>query len=199
MISSVKRNNMIPEFIEFCQKLFPSIDPYTAEQAKKAMLQFEGEHGPALTRSFTDTDIWQGDVFSDMPFFFTDDDGQLRTMSCKAFLLSNTCDAVRDDNLLFAAMRPLSDFQENRSLIDGIKRNQRYSAFYLPDVILGDEFVDFEMISTFSRKKFTELLEARKIRRLASLSQVGYYMFICKLTVFFMRPEDVEVNKDRAM
>ena len=32
---------MIPEFIDFCKELFPSIDPYTKEQAKQAMKQFE--------------------------------------------------------------------------------------------------------------------------------------------------------------
>ena len=34
---------MLSEFIDFCTELFPSISPYTKEQAKVAMEQFETE------------------------------------------------------------------------------------------------------------------------------------------------------------
>lgn len=36
---------MIPEFIDFCKELFPSISPYTRDQAKRAMEQFEDLYG----------------------------------------------------------------------------------------------------------------------------------------------------------
>ena len=37
----------------------------------------------------------------------------------------------------------------------------------------------------------------KKVNRIATLTLVGYYMLICKLTVFFLRPEDVDVNEAR--
>lgn len=64
--------------------------------------------------------------------------------------------------------------------------------------MLSDEYVDFEMINTISRDAFNRFLDTNKVRRIASLTLVGYYMFICKLSIFFMRPEDVEVNSGRA-
>lgn len=52
---------MIPEFIEFCYELFPSIDPYTKEQAKQAMKQFDDVNGPVLSQALDSFDLLQGD------------------------------------------------------------------------------------------------------------------------------------------
>jgi hypothetical protein len=188
---------MIPEFIDFCTQLFPSIDPYTKEQAKKAMEQFENVRGPVLTKVFDSFDLYQGDIFSEIPFFYTDEAGEVKLIIRKAQLLSNTCDASRDTNLLFAALHPLDEFKSNPSLIDSITKNKRYSTFYIPGEAVKNEYVDFELITTMSRENFLSLCQKGKVRRITSLSLVGYYMFLCKMTVFLMRPEDVEVNESR--
>lgn len=85
---------------------------------------------------------------------------------------------------------------ERKYYVNVMVQNSR-SAFYLPDRILKDDYVDFELINSMSRETFLRLYQEQKVKRIASLTMVGYYMFICKLTVFFMRPEDVEVNSDR--
>ncbi len=189
---------MIEGFIEFCHKLFPSIDPYTKEQAKQCMKQFDSVNGALLTSINNESmDLAQGDIFSEIPFFYFDENGQQKMIRCKAQLLSNTCDAVRDKTLIFAALHPLEYYTDNEPMIAGIKQNHRYSALYFPDNPIADEFVDLEMINTFSREAFMTSLEMGKIRRIASLTLVGYYLFLCKLTVFLMRPEDVEVNSSR--
>lgn len=187
---------MIPEFIDFCSKLFPCIDPYTKEQAKKAMSQFESNSGPVLSKTCDSFDLLQGDVYSEIPFIYTDNKGNVNVIRRKALLLSNTCDASRDDKLLFAALHPLSDLH-NDSMVDSIVKNRRYSAFYLKDQPLDDDFTDFELINTFSREAFLKLQEKSKVHRIATLTNVGFYMLICKMTVFFLRPEDVETNKAR--
>lgn len=188
---------MIPEFVDFCKALFPNIDPYVKEQAKLAMKQFEDVEGPVLSKSCDSFDLLQGDIFSEIPFSYTDENGEIRIICCKALLLSNTCDASRDESLLFAAIHPLSRLGGNESMVASIMKNKCYSAFYLPDSIMKDDYIDFELISTMSRDAFLALQRMHKVRRIASLTLVGYYMFICKLTVFFMRPEDVEVNSGR--
>ena len=188
---------MLSEFIDFCTELFPSISPYTKEQAKVAMEQFETVRTPRLAETCDEFDMLQGDIFSEIPFYYTDEDGKLRIIKRKALLLSNTCDASRDRILLFAATHPLQDFSSNPSMVSTIKQNKKYSAFYLPDQCLADEYVDFELINSMSRETFLAMHEKKKVNRLATLTLVGYYMLICKMTVFFMRPEDVQVNNSR--
>ncbi len=188
---------MIPEFIDFCTELFPSISPYTAEEAKKVMKQFEENEKPQVVRTTKEFDLLQGDIFSEIPFVYVDTNGEIRSFLAKAELLSNTCDATRDERLLFAAVRPLETFSDNKDAIEAIKQNKRYSAFYLTDHPLEDSYVDLEMVTTISRDLFNRLVEEGKVNRIATLTSVGYYMLISKLTVFFMRPEDVETNQNR--
>jgi len=188
---------MIPEFIDFCLELFPSIDPYTAEQAKRALEQFDGVSKPKLAIEQQNFDMLQGDFYSELPFCYYDNNGEQRIFLSKAELLSNTCDATRDDNLLFAAVRPISEFSGNADAIDAIKRNKRYSLFYVPDTPLDEYYIDFELITTIPREMVMKLCESGNVKRIASLTSVGYYMFISKLTIFLMRPEDLETNQNR--
>jgi len=189
---------MIPEFIDFCAELFPCINPYTREQAKKAMTQFEKTSVPALAKTSDSSSILeQGDIFSEIPFLYYDKDGAVKTIKRKAQLLSNTCDASRSDKLLFAALHPLKDIESNRSLMDGIVRNKKFSAFYLPDELLEHEYVDFELVNSIPRDVFHTLYDMQKVKRIATLTLVGYYMFICKMTVFYLRPEDSDVQASR--
>lgn len=188
---------MIPEFVDFCQKLFPSIDPYTAEAAKRAVKRYQSLSGTPLLCRLEDTiDYLQGDIYTELPFYFVDQNGNLRTFKAKAQLLSNTCDAVRDDQLLFAAMRPLAKYPAGMQ--SAIKGNQRYSTFYIDSPATNLDYVDFELINAFSRTAFIKLCNNGSVKRIASLTSVGYYMFICKLTVFLMRPEDPQTNSERS-
>lgn len=82
-------------------------------------------------------------------------------------------------------------------MVSNITKNQRYSTLYLPDQILKNEFVDLELITSISRENFLKLHDDKKVNRIATLTLVGYYMLICQLTVFFLRPEDVDVNEAR--
>lgn len=102
---------MIPEFIEFCKELFPSINPYTRDQAKRAMEQFENLYGnPKLVTHPKDGELYQGDIYTEIPFLYINEFGEQTCIMRKAQLLTNTCDAVRDDNLIFAAIHPCEEF-----------------------------------------------------------------------------------------
>ena len=189
---------MIPEFIEFCKELFPSINPYTRDQAKRAMEQFENLYGnPKLVTHPKDGELYQGDIYTEIPFLYINEFGEQSCIMRKAQLLTNTCDAVRDDNLIFAAIHPCEEFSKEQKDLTSIKRNRTFRLFYIPDPETKDLLIDFSLLTTLSRTTFQSLLQKGMVHRVAALSQIGYYMFICKLTVFFMRPEDAQVNKDR--
>ena len=189
---------MIPEFIDFCKELFPSISPYTRDQAKRAMEQFENLYGnPKLVAHPKDAELYQGDIYTEIPFLYTNENGEQTCIMRKAQLLTNTCDAVRDVNLIFAAIHPCEEFSKTAKDLVSIKGNHTFRLFYIPDPETQDLLIDFSLLTTLSRNTFLSLLQKGIVHRIAALSQIGYYMFICKLTVFFMRPEDVQVNKDR--
>lgn len=184
---------MLPELAEFVKQIFPSIDPYTAEQARKALEQFEGDNN-VLVRNSLSFDCVQGDIFSEIPFVYIDDSGSEKTIICEAQLISNSCDAENNDTLLFAAVRSLNDFPDN-SFVSSIKNNRVFHALYFPDRLTKDKYVDFQLITTFSRTAFRNLVDENLVHRMFTLTLTGYYMFICKLTVFLMRPESEEISR----
>lgn len=189
---------MMRELIEFYEEIFPSISPYTADEAKRACEQFENSDNTfsvAMTSCFEE--LSQGDIFSEMPFVFIDKEGKQCILKADALLLSNTCDCVRNEKLQFAALFKVSDFSEDEETRKNIRHNRMFQCLYLPDTRLNDEFVDFGLICSYDRELFLRLVKEQKVKKKISLSQIGHYILMTKLTVYFLRPEDSEVYASR--
>lgn len=189
---------MMDGYIDFLESLFPAIDPYTAKRAKEAVKEFSryGTKTPFFTRPL-DEDFQQGDIFTKMPFVYIDKDGKGQLAVTGGMLLTNSCDTTRNERLQFAAMTPLASYSTNPAHQDAVKSNINYEYLYFPDTELDDSFVNFGLITSVSREAFQRFVEAGKSERIASLNATGYFLFITKLTVFLMRPEDSEVYASR--
>ena len=57
--------------------------------------------------------------------------------------------------------------------------------------------VDFSLINTFNKDVLNRMIEQKRTVKETSLNQFGFYLFLCKLTICFMRPEDEDVQADR--
>ena len=112
-------------------------------------------------------------------------------------LLNNTCDAVRSERLQFAAMSSLKDYSQDSAILDAVKSNINYDYLYFPDQKVDDKFVNFNLIGSVSRDAFQKSIKVGKTERVASLNTTGYFLFLTKLTVYLMRPEDTEVYASR--
>lgn len=186
---------MMPEFIDFTKSLFPSIDPYIADEVKESLKQFE-ENGSRY-KCFTNCSfsfLSQGDILDKLKFIKVNEEGHIIEKELKALLLSNTCDAENDDVLLFAPLIPLTNLKVNH---DTLKKNRIYKLLYFPGHRYNNYVVDLSLVSSFSKVLVNKLLEKEIIQKEASLSDFGYYLFLTKLTVHFMRPEDTKVQKMR--
>lgn len=181
---------MINELINFTDALFPSISPYTRDNVRKAIKQFYDE-GKQLN-CFLSTPLEylaQGDIVSELPFIFFDENGEEFSLKTDGIILSNTCDCERDNNILIA---PFIDFSNIDKDIQSLKGNTSYGYLYFPDNTYENFVVDFTMTTSFSRK-----LISNKFQKISSLNGYGYYLFLIKLTVYLMRPEDAGVKEYR--
>lgn len=186
---------MIKELIQFTAELFPSISPYTKENVNKAIEQFDYER----LEWFRPTPIHylsQGDIIEKIPFTFIDENGKKDTILTKGIILSNTCDASRDDYIVIA---PLIEY--DKVLDDNQKKIARANKYYdkmcFTNSQLDGYFIDFTRATSFNRNLLLKLLE-NKTNIEYSLNQYGYYLLLTKLTIYFMRPEDKETNEIRA-
>lgn len=191
---------MMNGYIDFLEKLFPAIEPYTAERAKEAVREFSryGTKTPFFSRPL-DKDFQQGDLFTSVPFVYIDKNGKGQLAETGGMLLTNSCDATRNDFLQFAAMTPLANYSTNPAHQDAVKSNINYEYLYFPDTEIDDSFINFGLITSVSREAFEKHVKIGKSRRIASLNATGYFLFITKLTVFLMRPEDSGVYHARGV
>ena len=144
-----------------------------------------------------DKDFQQGDIFSKVPFVYIDKNGKVQLFLTGGILLTNSCDATRNEYLQFAAMTPLADYSTDPVYQNAVKSNTNFEYLYFPDTKIDDQFVNFGLIASVSRESFQRFVEVGKSQRIASLNATGYFLFITKLTVFLMRPEDGEVYASR--
>jgi len=210
---------MLEDFIELVRQLFPAINPYVAEKAKKILHQFKeldkfGE--PVIVKGrqkyknikwFLDKPLGylaQGDVIGDFNFKFIDCDGYEREFETSGMLLSNTCDAARDENIILAPLIPFDTEKLKAERINeyDLFNNKIFQILYYPNCDepcddLSNYFIDLSIINTFPRELVMKKIEERKIMKKSSLSDFGYYLFLSKLTLRLMRPEDPETQKER--
>ena len=82
---------------------------------------------------------------------------------------------------------PIDSFTGN--LVE-LKKNMVFDFMYIPDNVMSKRYVCFNMMTSYNKKLICGGIENGKIKRIASLNQIGYYFFIIKLSVYLMRKED---------
>ena len=186
---------MLIEFIDFVDSVLPSVDPDFRDGAKNAILQFErtGEQLKYTTLSPLG-ELSQGDIISKVPSVFFDDNGDERTFSADALVLTTSCHIDNKDKIVLVPVLPLESFQGDMA---SLQKNTIFDFMYIPDAILSDKFISFEYLNTYSKNLIFNGINAGKIKRVSSLNNLGYYFFVVKLSVFFMKIEDVETLKKR--
>ena len=186
---------MLDEFIEFTQSLFPSISPYVKDKTKEAIKQFELKGKKLNLFNYKAYDyLTLGDIFDGVPFSRIEEDGNISVYRGKGMLISNTCSADHDDEIVIAPLLEIDSLGLNKT---DIVNNLHYRLLYLPDERYENYVVDFSLINTFNKDVLNRMIEQKRTVKETSLNQFGFYLFLCKLTICFMRPEDEDVQADR--
>lgn len=136
----------------------------------------------------------QGDIFEGIPFTRIEEDGNISAYRGKGMLISNTCSADHDDEIVIAPLLDIDSLGLNRA---DIFNNLHYRLLYLPDERYESYVVDFSLLNTFNKDVLNRMIVQGRVVKETSLNQFGFYLFLCKLTICFMRPEDEDVQADR--
>ena len=180
---------MLTEFIDFVDSVLPSVNPEAKNRAKAAIEQFahEGNTFEYLLPNRL-PELSQGDIISDIKFSYFKEDGSQHTYKARGMIISTSCHIDQKEVLNIVPVLPMEFF-----VGDINKRNQLkciYDYMYFPENSMEDYFVDFSKVNTYNKRLIMNGIETGSIQRLFSLSQIGFYLFIIKLTVFLMRKED---------
>lgn len=191
---------MLNEFIDFVDSVLPSVDPEAKDKAKAAIAQFYNEDKnlefllpnklPVLS---------QGDIVSEMPFSYFKNDGSQYVFKARGMVISTSCHIDQKEVLNIVPVFPINFFEGDANKRRELEANKIYDYMYFPENMMREYFVDFSKINTYSKHLIIDGIESGKIQRLFSLSQIGFYFFIIKLTVFLMRKEDNETMTSRTL
>lgn len=186
---------MLKELIDFVDSILPSVPMGTKEGVQEAIAQFEkdGEQIKYLTANPL-SELSQGDIISAVPFYYFDNDGNQKMFKTDALVLSTSCHIDQKDKLVLVPVFSLTSFKGN---FVELKKNKVIDYMYIPEGILINSYVNFEIMNTFSKELIMSGLKNGKLTRVASLNQIGYYFFIIKLTVYLMRREDIGTLNER--
>ena len=184
---------MLKEFVDFVDSVIPSVDPEAKDKAKVAIEQFhkDGNRFEYLLPNKLPT-LSQGDIISEIPFSYFKEDGTQHIFKAKGMVISTSCHIDQRDELNIVPVLPLDFFKGDANGKRELEANRIFNYMYFPENMLKDYFVDFSKINTYNKKLIVDGINDGKIKRLFSLSQIGFYLFIVKLTVFLMRKEDEE-------
>lgn len=177
---------MLAELTKFVQLIFPSIDPSVAKPYLKAIQ--ENRVGPHELFSLQITqELSQGDILEGLALVATADDGSLQEVTSPAIVVSNSCEIDKNRFITVAMCRPFSAYLTHPSRV-AIERNEFFSLLYFPVVPNSPPLVaDFSIVHSVSREFLLDAVARGSVKRLASLTVVGWYFFLLKLTVYFLR------------
>lgn len=186
---------MLREFINFVDDVLPSVSPDFRDGAKNAIAQFEKEGSKINYLANKPLSVLsQGDILTNIPFVYYDENGKVKQFKSNAMIISTSCNIDRKENLVFVPILPIDKFPGK---VDDLYSNQIFDYMYLQDELLKDQYIDFSHFCTYHRNLIKKVTESGKVKRVASLNQIGYYFFIVKLTVYLMRKEDSDTLNER--
>lgn len=185
-------------FVTFVQSLFPSISPYIEAETKHNLEQFykNGKTFECYNPSVLDG-ICHGDIIENVSLIRVGEDGEITQAVRTVIVLSNSCDIENDDYIVVAPFFSFTEVNFNKSRIEEMKLNKFYGKLYFPDVSEEPMFADFSFAQSLPKRYFQESLKNNTMKILHSLNLVGYYLFLCKLTIHFMRPENADLQNER--
>ena len=165
------------------------------KKAKNAISQFEkdGQQINYLTGTLL-PELSQGDIISQVPFTYFEEDGRQMIFTADAMVISTSCHIDQKSKIVLVPVFPIESFVGNK--VELIK-NKVIDYMYIPDGNMANRYVDFEIMNTFSKDLIMSGLKSGRLKRIASLNQIGYYFFIIKLTVYLMRREDAGTLQER--
>lgn len=179
---------MLKEFVEFVDSVLPSVFPDFRDGAKDAIAQFEKEgHQINYLTAGLLPELSQGDIISKVPFTYFEEDGKQMIFTADAMVISTSCHIDQKDKILMVPVLPIESFVGN--LVE-LKKNMVYDYMYIPDSTMSKRYVCFNLMTSYNKNLILNGIGDNRIKRIASLNQIGYYFFIIKLSVYLMRKED---------
>jgi hypothetical protein len=175
-------------FSRFVEGIFPSISP----ERRRALFEAARKY-PDIPASVFATElpakVMQGDVLGPLLFEIESERSGLFSVRVPGLMLSHSCDFDADPFVTFV---PCYEYKKYAHLTNAssIRANEVTGLFFLPPVRNREALVaDFRTPSALRTATVRSSLERGECTRICSFTEIGWYLFITKLTLHFLRPQ----------
>jgi hypothetical protein len=187
------------EFLNRCfTEAFPVLPESLSRDPKKSLDQFSTEEIGAIQVVMNPLTDWsQGDILGPLPFVYWNDEGEPFYETFPGMIMNSTCDLDRKDLVVVCPCIPCSDLQ-GQGAYENISKNLVYDYFYIGKCIDGQEWVvDLSHPMALPRLRIHKNLEDENISRNHSLTDRGWYLFITKFAMKYLRSDDPDTMNER--
>ena len=186
---------MLEEFGELLGQLFPATDPDVVRKFVEALRRDRPISKELYTATMPEG-LCQGDILGPVTFKLLGDDGKWAETKSQGLVLSNSCDIENEDIVTIALCFSYDQFVDDvrharpRDFPQTVARNLISQLLYLPGVpATGDLVCDLSIVTSVSRRYLQAEIARSAVRRVSAFTQLGYYLFLSKLSIHYLRPE----------
>jgi hypothetical protein len=192
-MSGISLGDLIKLFDRACPIL-----PGSFGDSEQALRQFCAEEIGLIQIVRSPLPEWaQGDILDPLLFIEWNEEGDPMSYNAPGMIMSSTCDLDRKKNIVICPCFKLSDLQELSAYQD-IPKNTVFDFLFLGSCLTGDEWVvDLSNPITLPRERIEKQIEEGRIYRKHSLTDKGWYLFITKFALKYLRPDDLETLQQR--
>jgi hypothetical protein len=184
------------EFIQLFNEAFPIFPGF--EKPEQALRQFYAEEIGIIEVIRSPLPFWaQGDILEPIPFIDWSEEGEPVFWEAPGMIVTSTCDLDRKDYVALCPCLKLVDLKE-LSAYKAIPENTVFDFLFLGHCLTGDDWVvDLSHPMTLPRQRIEKRLAESLVVRKHSLTDKGWYLFITKFALKYLRPDDLGTMNQR--
>jgi len=193
-MASISLGELIKLFNEAC----PILPGSPAGEPEQALRQFYAEEIGLIQIIRNPLPLWaQGDILEPITFVTWSEEGEPGFFEAPGMIINSTCDLDRKEEIVLCPCIMLSELKQLSAYKD-IPKNTVFDFLFLGSCLTGDEWVvNLSYPVTLPRQRIKKRIEEGNISRKHSLTDKGWYLFITKFAIKYLRSDDFETMAQR--
>ncbi|MDZ8083146.1 MAG: hypothetical protein RMX35_29285 [Nostoc sp. DcaGUA01] len=186
------------ELIRLFNEAFPILPGSPVGEPEQYLRQFYAEEIGVIQMIRNPLPLWaQGDILEPIPFIDWSEEGEPVFFEAPGMIMNSTCDLDRKENIVLCPCLMLTDLKQLSAYKD-IRKNTVFDFLFLGECLTGDEWVvDLSHPMTLPRQRIKKRIEEGSVSRKHSLTDKGWYLFITKFAIKYLRSDDFETMSQR--
>ncbi len=186
------------DLVKLFNEAFPILPGSSLDEPEQALRQFYAEEIGVIQMIRDPLPLWaQGDILELIPFVDWSEEGEPVFFEAPGMIINSTCDLDRKENIVLCPCFMLNDLKQLSAYKD-ISKNTVFDFLFLGKCLKGDEWVvDLSHPMTLPRQRIEKRIEENSVSRRHSLTDKGWYLFITKFAIKYLRSDDFETMSQR--